>query len=80
MTPMRWLAVVVGVLLAAEIIVSFTSPHVMPRLGALPRPSTQSWYDGCNWHTRSYHHWGPVWAWDESHTDRACFNGPEPPP
>src|SRR6266480_4459508 len=61
-----------GLLIAAEVALSLVWPHVVPRLAVFPRPATESWYDGCNGHTRSYQRSGPVWGLAEDHTTRAC--------
>jgi hypothetical protein len=70
----------VCLLILAEISLSFAWPHVVPRVGAFPRPASESWYDGCNSHTRKYERAGPVWGWSEDRTDRGCPQGDVPLP
>jgi hypothetical protein len=71
----RVVVAVIGSLVALSIGASLASPHVVPRLGLLPKPGAESWYDGCNWHGRQYERSGVLWTYSEDSTTRACPPG-----
>jgi hypothetical protein len=68
----RIVFVLVGLLVIAEVALSFAWPHVVPRLGVLPRPASASWNDGCNDHHRYFTRSGPFWGVNEDSTVKAC--------
>jgi hypothetical protein len=65
---------VIAILFVVEIALSLAWPHVVPRVALLPRPPEKSWYDGCNWHHRSFERAGPIWSSREFWTTRACID------
>jgi hypothetical protein len=65
----------VAVVVFLYVLSSLGWPHVVPRLTLLPKPAPSTWYDGCNWHGRSYERSGVVWVASEDMTTRACPEG-----
>ena len=66
---------VVGLALVVCVLLSLVRPSTVPRAVVLPKPAASTWYDGCNWHGRSYERSGPLWTPIEDMTTRACPEG-----
>ena len=62
----------IGLVLCIYVVASLGWPHVVSRVVLLPKPGASTWYDGCNWHGRSFERTGPVWTPIEDTTARAC--------
>lgn len=71
----RFVLAVVAAVLALSLLSSLAWPHVVPRLAVLPKPSVETWYDGCNWHGRQYERSSAFWAYVEDQTTRDCPPG-----
>ena len=65
----------VGSVLSLYLIASLAWPHVIPRPALLPKPSVETWYDGCNWRGRQYERSGLFWTYFEDSTTRGCPPG-----
>ena len=70
-----WVLLVVGLVVFVYVIASLAWPQVVPRVGLLPKPAVTTWYDGCNWHGRTFERSGPFWTPTEDMTTRACPEG-----
>ena len=66
---------VVGLVLVVYVLASLGWPNDVPRAVLLPKPAATTWYDGCNWHGRSFERSGPFWTPMEDMTTRACPEG-----
>jgi len=73
--PLRIALMGLAVALAIYVAASLVWPNVVPRVVLLPKPAATAWYDGCNWHGRSFERTGPVWTPLEDTTARACPEG-----
>ena len=65
----------VAVVLVVYLTASLVWPNVVPRAAVLPKPAAITWYDGCNWHRRSFERSGPFWTPMEDVTTRVCPEG-----
>lgn len=77
----RVLTIAIVGLLLLEVSLSLALPRYVPRMGFLPQPSEQSWFDGCNGHRRHYVRSGVLWVVTENHTLVSCqkVSGPQLP-
>jgi hypothetical protein len=69
---MRKALALAAAVLGAYLIVSLVAPRYVPRLAMFPTPAAREWYDGCNWHSRTWQRTGPIWGSEETSTTRYC--------